>query len=56
MSDEDDIAKRRDETIKRMFATPPKPHKSEPKRRQAPSSKVTPQPKQRTNRPRKSKP
>lgn len=32
MSDEDqDVARRRDEAIKRMFATPPKKRKGEPK-------------------------
>lgn len=29
---EADIARRRDETIKRMIATPPKTHKGKPKR------------------------
>lgn len=27
-----EVAKRRDETIKRMFATPPKKHKDEPRK------------------------
>lgn len=26
------IARRRDDTMRRMFATPPKPHKDEPKK------------------------
>ena len=31
-SGDQEIASRRDETIRRMFATPPKTHKGEPKR------------------------
>jgi hypothetical protein len=36
---DNDVARRRDETIKRMFATPPKKHKSEPKRKTASKAK-----------------
>jgi hypothetical protein len=46
---EDDIARERDEVIKRMIATPPKTHKSEPKRRLTPSPEVRRLPKRRTN-------
>jgi hypothetical protein len=49
MSDKDDIARQRDEVIRRMIATPPKAHKSEPKRRLTPSPEVRQLPKRRTN-------
>jgi hypothetical protein len=48
-SSDDEIARQRDETIKRMIATPPKTHKDEPKRRPTPSPEVRQLPKRRTN-------
>jgi hypothetical protein len=47
--DEEAVARKRDEVIKRMIATPPKTHKQEPKRRQTPSPGVRQLPKRRTN-------
>lgn len=47
--DEDDIARERDEVIRRLHAMPPKRHKDEPKRRLTPSPEVRQQPKRRTN-------
>jgi hypothetical protein len=48
-SEDADIARRRDETIKRMIATPPRSQKAEPKRRKPPSPEVRQLPKHRTN-------
>jgi hypothetical protein len=42
-----ETARIRDETIKRMFATPPQPHKAQAKRRLTPSPKVRQLPKRR---------
>lgn len=51
MADDPDgeVARQRDETIKRMIATPPKTHKEEPKRRLTPSPEVRQLPKRRSN-------
>lgn len=43
-----EIDRQRDETIKRMIATPPKALKDEPKRRKTPSPEVRQLPKRRT--------
>jgi hypothetical protein len=47
--DDEEISRQRDETIKRMIATPPKSHKDEPKRRPTRSPVVRDLPKHRTN-------
>ena len=52
MSD-DETARQRDEVIKRMFATPPKKHADEPKRRPVKAVSVKQLPKRRTNKKRK---
>lgn len=49
MSDDDEVAHRRDAVIKRMIATPPKAHKDEPKRRPVRSPEVRDLPKRQTN-------
>lgn len=54
--DDEDVAQRRDEVIKRMIATPPKTHKEEPKRRPTPSPEVRQLPKRRSNKKRSEKP
>lgn len=47
--DEDEVARARDEVIRRLHAMPPKRHKDEPKRRLTPSPEVRQLPKRRTN-------
>jgi hypothetical protein len=47
--DQDEIAKRRDEVLRRMIAMPKRTHKDEPKRRLTPSPKVRQLAKRRTN-------
>lgn len=48
--DEDDVARQRDDVIKRLIATPPKGHKDEPKRRPSGVPGAKQLPKHRTNR------
>jgi hypothetical protein len=49
MDDPDEIARKRDQTIKRMIATPPKTQKAEPKRRPTGTPGAKQLPKHRTN-------
>lgn len=53
--EEDEIARQRDDVIKRMIATPPTPHKKEAKRRLVPDPAVRQLPKRRTNKRREQK-
>jgi hypothetical protein len=46
---DDEIDRQRDEVVKRLIATPPKPLKDEPKRRPSPAPGVRQLPKKRTN-------
>jgi hypothetical protein len=53
-SDDEDVARRRDEVLRRMIATPPKPHKAM-KRRPAKAAEGRQMEKRRTNKARKEK-
>lgn len=46
---DDETARKRDDVMKRLIATPPSALKDEPKRRSAPSPAVRQLPKRRTN-------